>query len=177
MDRQISHQGHSQSFRVLPASGLLASPGDLPPNGGVVALSLDTWVSLAALAGSFSLLFGYLRSERTERRRDMAQLRAAFTSDFTGLRTEIKSDVADLRTELKTEVGDLRRNVATLEERICDLNTSVTALLAPEEVRPAADFPTSRSRHASPSRSRNGLRFTTGSASGSPLSHRAPTCG
>lgn len=79
---------------------------------------------LGALAGSFSLLFGYLRSERTERRRDMAQLRAAFTSDFTVLRTEIKSDV-----------GDLRRNVATLEERVYDLNTSVTALLAREEVR------------------------------------------
>ena len=90
-------------------------------NEGVETLTLDTWVSLAAIAAGFAGVTGYLRSALLDIRDEMV-----------ALRTELKSDIAGCRSELKGDIAGLRTAVATLDDRVYNLNTSVTGLLTRE---------------------------------------------
>ena len=84
----------------------------------VTLLSLDTWVSLAALAAGLAGLYGALRRDmaemRTEFKQDMAALRTEFKQDMLELRTDLKQDMAELRTDLKSDIGRLDDRVYSL---------------------------------------------------------------
>ena len=73
---------------------MLASAKLAAHTGEVIALSLDTWVSIAALAAVAITLFGQARSTRSELKRDIAELRAE-------IRDEIRAVDTNLRAELK----------------------------------------------------------------------------
>ncbi len=91
---------------------------------------MDTWVSLAALAGAMSVLLGYLRSMRAEFRGDIAVSRQA-TND---LRTELKDDIAELRTELKNDIAELRtelkNDIAACHQATDNLRTELKTDIA-----------------------------------------------
>jgi len=100
----------------------LVNRSAVPHTEKVIALSLDTWVSLAALvaglAGMYAALRRELRSEigslRFEVKTDMAGLRTEVKADMAGLRTDLKADIAELRTDLKADIGRLDDRVYAL---------------------------------------------------------------
>ena len=100
----------------------LVNRSRVPHTEKVIALSLDTWVSLATLAAGLAGMYAALRRElrtdigglRTEMRSGFVDLRSEISSvrtelrqDMTELRTELKQDMTELRTELKADIGRL----------------------------------------------------------------------
>ena len=107
-------------------------------------MTIDTWVSLAALAGVVltlgGLMLGQTRSlradlkadiarleakidgNRAEGKGDSAALRSELKTDIAGLRDELKAEVAGLRDELKAEVAglrdDLKADIGRLDDRV-----------------------------------------------------------
>ena len=96
-------------------------------------MTIDTWVSLAALAGVVltlgGLMLGQTRSLRADLKADIARLeakidgnRAEGKGDSAALRSELKAEVAGLRDELKAEVAglrdDLKADIGRLDDRV-----------------------------------------------------------
>jgi len=96
-------------------------------------MTIDTWVSLAALLAVLLTLGGLIltqgRSLRSDLTGDIAQLdmkvdglRTELKGDIAGLRTELKGDIAGLRTELKGDIAGLRKelkgDIARLDDRV-----------------------------------------------------------
>jgi chromosome segregation ATPase len=77
----------------------------------MIELSLDTWVSLAALAAALITMYGMIR-------------RGA-RSDARALRTELKSDVAGLRTELKGDIARLEGAIEHLDQRTARIEENI----------------------------------------------------
>lgn len=89
-------------------------------------MSLDTWVSLAALAAGLAGMYAALRREfRTE----MSGLRTELKGDIGELRTELKGDIGELRTELKQDLRDLRSELrADFKSDLSRLDDRIYAL-------------------------------------------------
>lgn len=90
----------------------------------VSTLSLDTWVSIGALATvtltivtimlySFAKLDKKIDTTRTEVKSDIGTLRTELKTDISELRVELKTDISELRTELKTDFKELRTELRT----------------------------------------------------------------
>jgi hypothetical protein len=95
-------------------------------------MTIDTWVSLAALLGVAvslgGLMVGQTRSvrgdvacldakidaNRLEAKADLADVRDELKGEIAGLRTELKGEIAGLRTELKGDIGRLDDRVYAL---------------------------------------------------------------
>lgn len=84
-------------------------------------MSLDTWVSIAALAAVAITLFGQARSTRTELKRDIAELRA-----------EVKSEIAETRRELWEAVHSSESGVRADLKHLDDRVYALAAGLKPE---------------------------------------------
>lgn len=107
-------------------------------------MTIDTWVSLAALVGVLVTLGGLILAQgqslradlsgdiaqldlkvdrfRTELKGDFAELRTELKGDIAGLRTELKGDITELRTELKGDIAGLRTelkgDIRLLDDRV-----------------------------------------------------------
>lgn len=99
-------------------------------------MTIDTWVSLAALLGVVvslgGLVLGQTRSlrldlksdiarldakidaNRVEAKSDLAGVRDEFKADLAGVRDEVKADIASLKSELKADLGRLDDRVYAL---------------------------------------------------------------
>ncbi|MDF1603923.1 hypothetical protein [Nocardioides sp. YIM 152315] len=82
-------------------------------------MTIDTWVSLAALLGVLvalgGLTIGQTRSLRSDLKGDVARLeakvddhRSESKADIAGLRDELKADLAETRSELKADLAAVR---------------------------------------------------------------------
>lgn len=76
--------------------------------GGVVALGMDTWVSLGGLFVAVLTIVGFVRVGLTDLRNDLKGDVAGLRTELYGIRDELKGDIADFRTELKRDIADLR---------------------------------------------------------------------
>ena len=96
-------------------------------------MTIDTWVSLAALAGVVltlgGLMLGQTRSLRADLKADIARLeakidgnRAEGKGDNAALRSELKADIAGLRDDLKADIAEIREelkgDIAGLREEL-----------------------------------------------------------
>jgi hypothetical protein len=88
----------------------------------MIELSLDTWVSLAALAAALITMYGMIRRGA---RSDARALRTELKSDVAGLRTELKGDVAGLRTELKGDIARLEGAIEHLDQRTARIEENI----------------------------------------------------
>lgn len=88
-------------------------------------MTIDTWVSLAALLGVVvslgGLVLGQTRSLRLDLKGDIARLdakvdanRREAKADLVGVRDELKADIAGLKSELKADIGRLDDRVYAL---------------------------------------------------------------
>jgi len=112
-------------------------------------MSLDTWVSIAALGGfavtviaTVLVTFRRLRSDmgamRTELKSDIAEVR----TELASVRTELKSDIAEVRTELKSDITRLDGRIfvlaAGLKPQIEEAGALVVAAEEPQLLSTAA---------------------------------------
>jgi hypothetical protein len=111
--------------------------------GGVSTMTIDTWVSLAALLAVLLSLGGLIltqgRSLRSELKGDIARLdtkidgfRSELKGDIAGLRTELKGDIAGLRAELKGDIARVRAELAVDIGRLDDRVYALAAGLRPQ---------------------------------------------
>jgi len=103
-------------------------------------LTIDTWVSLAALLGAMVTIIGttsgQIRSLRSDVQRDLVRLDGKVDS----LRVELKGDIAELRHELKGDLAELRHELKSDVGRLDDRVYALAAGLRPqlEEARASA---------------------------------------
>jgi chromosome segregation ATPase len=88
----------------------------------VIELSLDTWVSLAALAAALITMYGMLRRGA---RNDMKAFRAEFTGDITELRTEVKGDITELRAGTEGSIARLEGAIEHLDQRTTRIEENI----------------------------------------------------
>ena len=94
----------------------------------VIALSLDTWVSLAVLVTGLAGLYAALHREI---RGSVGDLRTELKTDIADLRSELKTDIADLRTELKSDIAGARTEAKADFNRLDDRIFGLAAGLRP----------------------------------------------
>ena len=114
-------------------------------------MTIDTWVSLAALLGAMVTIIGttsgQIRSLRSDVQRDLVRLdgkvdslRVELKGDIAELRHELKGDLAELRHELKGDLAELRHELKSDVGRLDDRVYALAAGLRPqlEEARSSA---------------------------------------
>jgi len=95
----------------------LAPSEPLTQNEGVIALPLETWVSIGTLLGVAVTMFVAMRSGFSDLR-----------LEINGLRSEMKDEFKDVRAELKDVRAELKADLAALEGRVTELDRRVYAL-------------------------------------------------
>ena len=85
-------------------------------------MTIDTWVSLAALLAVLLTLGGLILTQGRSLRSDLTGDIAQLDMKVDGLRTELKGDIAGLRTELTGDIAGLRKelkgDIARLDDRV-----------------------------------------------------------
>ena len=77
-------------------------------------MTIDTWVSLAALLAVLLTLGGLILAQGRSLDAKIDGLRTELKGDIGRLRTELKGDIGRLRTELKGDIGRLDDRVYAL---------------------------------------------------------------
>jgi hypothetical protein len=99
---------------------------------GVIALPLETWVSLGTLIGFGVTILLAIRGVDASLRSEIAGVRSDLGSEIAGVRSDLRSEIGELRSEMKAEFKELRTEVkadmASLETRISELDRRVYAL-------------------------------------------------